>query len=82
MTTKQDLHKLVDNLPDSALSEAGRLLASLCHDNDPVWKAAMEAPEDDEPLTDEDIKAIEEAREDIKHGRTISNEELRRELGW
>jgi hypothetical protein len=41
-----------------------------------------DAPWDDEPLTEEELKAIREAREDVRAGRVISNEELRRELGW
>jgi predicted transcriptional regulator len=40
--------------------------------------ALREAPLDDEPLTDEDLIAIEEAREDIAKGRLISHEEIRR----
>ena len=39
------------------------------------------APLDDEPLTDEDYEAMREAREDFAAGRTVSSEELRRELG-
>lgn len=33
-------------------------------------------PEDDEPLTNEDLQAIKEAEEDLKNGRTISHEEF------
>ena len=38
-------------------------------------------PYDDEPLTEEDIKAIKEAKEEIARGETISMEELKRQLG-
>ncbi len=36
---------------------------------------------DDEPLSDETIKAIQEGLEDIKHGRTRTLEEIAEELG-
>jgi hypothetical protein len=41
----------------------------------------VEAPYDDEPLTEEDIAALDEAWEDVAAGRVISTEELERELG-
>jgi len=34
------------------------------------------APEVDEPLTEEEIKALEEVDEDVKAGRTLSYEEV------
>ena len=80
MTTKQDLHRLIELLPDSALPKANALLESLREEEDPVLKAFLEAPEDDEPLTPEDIAAIEEGEEDIRAGRVISHEEARRLL--
>jgi len=36
---------------------------------------------DDEPLSDETIRAIQEGLEDIKHGRTRTLEEIAEELG-
>ncbi len=36
---------------------------------------------DEEPLSDEAIKGIEEALEDIKHGRLHSEEEIMKEFG-
>jgi predicted transcriptional regulator len=36
---------------------------------------------DEEPLTDEDIKGIEESLEDIKAGRVYSEEEAKRMMG-
>ncbi len=40
-----------------------------------------EAPIDDEPLTPEDVAALDEAYEDIAAGRVFSDEELWRRLG-
>ena len=39
------------------------------------------APEDDEPLTAEDIAAIEEGLRDVEAGRLIPDDELWRRLG-
>ena len=36
----------------------------------------VSAPEDSFEITEEDIRSIERAREDIKHGRVHSNEEV------
>ena len=77
MVTKTDLHRLVDDLPDSQIEKAARQLKDL---NDPLSRLLEEAEEDDEPLTEEDLKAIEEAHEDIRQGRVVSHEEARRRL--
>ena len=82
MTTKQDLHRLIDELPESAVAKAGGMLAGLVNGDERLPAVLRDAPLDDEPLTEEDIEAIRQGREDIEHGRTVSNEELRRELGW
>ncbi len=39
--------------------------------NDPVLRALLEAPEDDEPLPKEEEQAINEARMDVLAGRTV-----------
>ena len=67
-------------MPDETLDEAARRLSPLYPD--PVLRAALLAPIDDEPLTDDDIAAIEVARAELDQGLGISNEELRREIGW
>ena len=59
---------------------AGRLLAALAA-GDPVGLSLALAPADDEPATDDDIAALDEAYEDLRAGRTLTTEELRRELG-
>jgi len=71
---------MVDQLSDAAIPEAERLLVALREADDPVLRAFMEAPEDDEPLTDEDIAAIEEGLEDVRAGRVVSHDEARRLL--
>ena len=78
MTTKASLHALVERLPEDALPEAERVLATLT--GDLFYQAMLNAPLDDEPLTEEDLVAIEEAREAKKRGELIPWEHVRDEL--
>ena len=73
--------RLAWSLPDAELAEAARLLSGLST-SDPVLRSLLLAPVDDEPLTDEDIAAIEEARAGMARGEWVANEDVRRELGW
>jgi len=79
-TARNELHRIVDELPDNDIPTAQRLLRSLLGGKR-EFRFFDDAPMDDEPLTDEDIQAIAEAEEDIAAGRTQSLEDLRRELG-
>lgn len=48
---------------------------------DPVLYALEKAQEDDEPLTEEDKRAIAEAERAIAQGKTKSWEQVKREIG-
>lgn len=48
---------------------------------DPVLHALETAPEDDEPLAEEDRKAIAEAEKAIAQGKTKPWEQVKREIG-
>ena len=48
---------------------------------DPVLKAAREAPLDDEPVTPEEEAALEESHREVAAGKVISHAELKRKLG-
>jgi hypothetical protein len=48
--TKQDLHRLVDSLPEESVEAAAALLA---HAGDPELAAMYALPHDDEPYTEE-----------------------------
>jgi hypothetical protein len=76
MTTKEALYRIIDALRDD---EAECLLQTL---GDPVSRALALAPEDDEPLTAEQLAAVEQAREAYRRGEWVSDEEVRREFGW
>jgi hypothetical protein len=78
MTTKETLHHLIDELPDDALPAAERYLES--PRDDPVLRAFAEAPEDDEPLTPEEIAAIDEAKAELAAGDLVPWEEVKARL--
>ncbi len=48
---------------------------------DPVARAIASAPIDDEPVTQEEEKALAEAREWLKHNKGIPHEQVLAELG-
>jgi len=48
---------------------------------DSVIRRLIEARIDKEPLSEETLRRIEEALEDVRAGRVYSTEEVRRELG-
>ena len=81
MTVKEKLYHLVNALPETELVAAERYLEYLAHSADPVALALELAPEDDEPLTDEDRAAIAEARAELEQGLGIPSEQLKHELG-
>ncbi len=77
MTAKQRLLERVTKLSEAEADETLRLLDAR---EDPVLVAFREAPEDDEPWTEEDETAAAEGRDDIAAGRTVSLDEAMREF--
>jgi hypothetical protein len=73
MIARDELHTMLDAIPEDRLPAVREALAALA---DPVLLAFLTAPEDDEPLTDEDLQALAEAREDREQGRTVFLDEL------
>ena len=80
-TTRQKLKDLIDCVPDDELIVVKRYVQYIVDMQDPVLKSLLDAPVDDEPLTESDISALQEAREDIAAGRVTLAKELYRELG-
>jgi hypothetical protein len=82
MTTKEGLHRLIDELPEAVLPVVERYLESVR--DDPVLHALATAPEEDEELSPEEAAALAEARARRAAGdnRYTPSEELRREIGW
>jgi hypothetical protein len=81
MSARDSLHRLIDELPESELTAAERFLHYLRATADPVLRALLEAPLDDEPETDDERQAMQEAREELARGEARTLEEVRRELG-
>lgn len=67
MTARENVHQLVDTLPEGSLGDVLDYLESLV--------------ESDEPLSPEMLAAIEESREDFRQGRTLTLEEYSRTRG-
>jgi len=80
-TLRDELHELVDQLPDEELDAAHRFVEYLRHHGDPFLKKLMDAPLDDEPVTEEEEALVAEAWEDVKAGRLHSLEDVKKELG-
>jgi len=68
MIARNDLHRMVDAVPDEKHAAVREALAHLV---DPVLLAFMEAPEDDELTTQEDLEALAEGRAELERGETI-----------
>lgn len=63
--TRADLHRLVDELPDESVDAAMVLLTRA---KDPVLATLQAAPFDDEPVTEEERRAVAEAHADRERG--------------
>lgn len=81
MGRRQALHRLIDDLPEQDLSVATRVLEALRATSDPVLRALMSAPLDDEPDDDDADGGLSEARREAREGKGLSHEEVKRELG-
>jgi hypothetical protein len=62
MPTRDSLHRLIDELPESELAVAERFLHYLHATTDPVLRALIEALIDDEPETEEERQVVQAAR--------------------
>jgi ethanolamine utilization microcompartment shell protein EutL len=76
---RQQAHALLDMLPAEKLNAVRSLLEVMV---DPVSRALANAPNDDEPVTEEEERAVAEAREWLKHNPGIPFEQVVAELGF
>jgi hypothetical protein len=75
---KEHAHALIERLgPTQVAALVGLLEAML----DPVSRAIASAPIEDEPLTAEEEKALDESGEWLKHNKGIPHEQVLAELG-
>jgi hypothetical protein len=75
---KQEAHELIDRMSVGQVIAAVGLFKAML---DPVEIALANAPLDDEPLTVEEIKALDESRGWIEHNEGIPHEQVLAELG-
>lgn len=78
--TKDDLHHLIDDLPDSEVHAAARYIQYLRSNRDPFVQALLDATLDDEPETQEELKAADEAWQEYLEGKARPLAEVREEL--
>ena len=82
MTTREDLHTLIDCLPEGKWAEANRMLLECLEEGDTesVLYDPLEAPEDDP--TPAEIAAVEEAYAALRTGQAklIPHEEVMKRL--
>lgn len=88
MTTKEQIHRLIDKLPEADAPTVLRILDGLRAMHDPVMRTLDNAPiddepdEPDEPDDDDTDGGLTEAREQAGRGEFVSAVEMRREFGW
>jgi hypothetical protein len=76
---RQQAHAYLDQLPEAQVAAVRGLLEAML---DPVSRALANAPVDDEPVTEEEERAVQEAREWFKHNPGIPFEQVIAELGF
>jgi hypothetical protein len=80
MTVKDDIYRLIEELPEHELVTALRLLEGLRDRASGLRRVLAEAPLDDEPVTEDDLAAMAEAQADAAAGRVVPHAEARRRL--
>ncbi len=79
MATKQQLHDLIERLPENEIATVYRLLAGLLAD--PLWIASVTAPIDDEPYTPKQQADDAAAQAAIDRGEGIAHAQMLTEFG-
>ena len=76
---KEHAHELIERLPVDRIPTVVRFMEFMLLD--PVSRSLATAPIDDEPLTEEEARAIEASKEWLRHNQGISHEEVLAEFG-
>ncbi len=80
LSTREVIHRLVDQLPDSELLAAKRALERLAG-RPSLAEFLANAPREDELISPREEAAAREAWADVAAGRVISDEEIDRAFG-
>ena len=81
MSPRDNLHRLIDDLPESEIPRAARVLEALRETAEEPLFTLENAPESNEPETAEEAAAVAEAWREHCEGKGLTTEELKRELG-
>ena len=76
-TTRERLHELLDDVPEDRLDDVEAALV----DATAPYRPFEDVPEDDEPVTAEDLAAIREGRAAYARGESIPHEDAMRQIG-
>lgn len=76
---RQQAHAYLDHLPAAQVSAVRALLEAML---DPVSRALANAPLDDEPITEEEERAVAEARASLHRNGGTPFEQVVAELGF
>ena len=75
------LLQLAERLPDDEIQAATRYLEFLTSRGDPYLRYLVSVPEEEEALSEEGQRLLDEGWEDIEAGRLVGSDEAKRELG-
>lgn len=75
---RQQVHFLLDALPDDKISAVRNLLEVMV---EPLSRALANAPVEEEELTPKTAAALDRARASLARGEGVSHEEVLREFG-
>lgn len=81
VANRTQLKRLVSELPEEDLETAYKFLRYLGDLHDPLIRAVLRAPLDDEPETEAERREVAEAKAEIAAGRVISHKALKAKLG-
>ncbi len=80
MTTREKLHRIVDELPEEELEAT--LDAIETRSDDPMIRRLGDAAPEDEEISDDEEAAVQEARDEVAAGTPlVSQDEIKREFG-
>jgi hypothetical protein len=77
--SRDALHELIDRLPEAELAAAQRFLEYLAIN--PAYRAALSAPEGDEPVTEADAAGVIRSQHEAGSGLATPHDEILREFG-
>ena len=78
---RERVHRLVDEMHERELETVETFVEFVHERADPVLRKLLNAPYDDEPVSEEEEAGVREAWEDYRAGRVHTLDEVKKELG-